>query len=107
MARWLFPTYGTPAAQLLATELNIALPAARVLCARGLVDAASARRFFQPSFDDLYDPLLMADMKDAVERLRRAISEREKVLVYGDYDVDGTTSIVILTKAIELAGGIS
>ena len=49
----------------------------------------------------------MRDMPEAIERLARAIREREKILIYGDYDVDGTTSVVLLTKAIELAGGVA
>ena len=107
MARWLLPTVNAGAAGRLSAELQIAPAAARVLCARGLSDPEHARAFFRPSLDNLHDPFLMADMAEAVERLRRAIEQGERVLVYGDYDVDGTTSVVILTKAIELAGGIS
>ena len=65
----------------------------------------AARRFLAPSLDDLHDPMLMRGMPEAMERLRRAIRDREKILIYGDYDVDGTSSVVLLTKAIELAGG--
>ena len=65
----------------------------------------AARRFLHPAFDDLHDPLTMRDMPAAIERIARAIRERENILIYGDYDVDGTTSVVLLTKAIELAGG--
>jgi single-stranded-DNA-specific exonuclease len=105
--RWVLPAIDESAAQRLAAELGIAPAAARVMCGRGLADPENARRFFRPGLDDLEDPLRMAGMREAVARLRRAIDNRERVLVYGDYDVDGTTSIVILTKAIELAGGIS
>ena len=80
-------------------------PAARILVHRGLGDPAAARRFLKPSLDALHDPLTMRDMARAVARLREAIREGQKILIYGDYDVDGTTSVVILTKAIELAGG--
>jgi single-stranded-DNA-specific exonuclease len=107
MARWLLPSIPSGSAERLSAELGLAPAAARVLCARGFLDPEGARRFFRPSFDDLHNPLLMAGMHEAVERLRRAIAAGERILVYGDYDVDGTTSIVILTKAIELAGGVA
>jgi single-stranded-DNA-specific exonuclease len=79
--------------------------AARTLVNRGLADPAAARRFLAPSLEDLHDPFAMRDMRQAIERLLRAIRGHEKILIYGDYDVDGTTSVVLLTKAIELAGG--
>ncbi len=81
------------------------MAAARVLCRRGWSEPEAARRFLESSLDDLHDPLLLAGMRAALERLRRAIAEREKILIYGDYDVDGITSVVILKKAIEIAGG--
>ncbi len=80
---------------------------ARVLAARGLDQPDIAGRFLRPSLADLHDPYLMAGMDAAVARLRRAIAAKETVLIYGDYDVDGTTSVVILKKAIELAGGVA
>jgi single-stranded-DNA-specific exonuclease len=95
----------TPGVEALAADLGIATAAARVLAARGLRDPAAARRFLHPSLDDLLDPLALRDMPVAIERIRRAIANSEKILIYGDYDVDGTTSVVLLTKAIELAGG--
>src|ERR1700716_2442535 len=104
-ARWLIPEQNTGVAQSLAKELGIRMPAARVLAARGYIDSTSARRFLSPELDDLLDPLALKDMDRAVERLHRAIQNREKILLYGDYDVDGTCSVVILKKAIDLAGG--
>src|SRR5262249_53144864 len=65
----------------------------------------TARRFLAPSMEHLHDPGLLAGMPQAVERLRQAIERGEKILIYGDYDVDGTTSVVMLKKAIELSGG--
>jgi single-stranded-DNA-specific exonuclease len=94
-----------PGAAELAASLKLSLPAAKVLAHRGLADPTAARRFLKPGFDDLHDPLAMRDMSAAVERLSRAIRDGERILIYGDYDVDGTTSVVLLTKAIELAGG--
>ena len=107
MTRWVLPEVDAGAVDALRSGLGIAALAARVLCARALDDPGRARRFLQPSLEDLHDPLLLAGMEAAAARLRRAAAAREKVLVYGDYDVDGTTSIVILTKAIELAGGVA
>lgn len=92
-------------ARNLQSSLGLGAPAARVLAARGLSNVDAARRFLSPSLADLHDPLLMRDMDAAVERLLRAIRDGEKILIYGDYDVDGTSSVVLLTKAIELAGG--
>jgi single-stranded-DNA-specific exonuclease len=89
----------------LARALGMSAPATRVLWARGYRDPAEARRFFAPSLDDLHDPFLLTDMHAAVERLHRAIERKEQVLLYGDYDVDGTSAVVILKKGIELLGG--
>jgi single-stranded-DNA-specific exonuclease len=94
-------------AESLAAALNISPLTARVLMHRGLADPLAARRFLEPVFDDLHDPSRMRDMATAIERLARAIRERERILIYGDYDVDGTTSVVLLTKAIEMAGGVA
>ncbi|MEI9976969.1 MAG: single-stranded-DNA-specific exonuclease RecJ [Ignavibacteriota bacterium] len=103
--RWLIPNLDLTAAERLAAALDIASPAAKVLVRRGLSDPAAARRFLHPSLDDLLDPYLMLGMRPAIERLKRAIVSGEKILIYGDYDVDGTTSVVLLTKAVQLAGG--
>ncbi len=76
----------------------------KILWKRGFRTAEEVRRFMQPSLDHLHDPMTMAGMPAAVDRLRRAIDNQEKVLLYGDYDVDGTTSVVILKTALKLAG---
>jgi single-stranded-DNA-specific exonuclease len=104
-SRWLLPPDCAEPAGALARALSISPPAARVLFRRGYGDPAAARAFLHPSLDDLYDPFLMLGLREALARLRHAIAAGEKILLYGDYDVDGTTSVVILTKAIELAGG--
>jgi len=104
-SRWIIPAPDPQAAERLASALDIASPAAKVLAHRGLADPDAARRFLHPSLDDLFDPYLMLGMEPAVERLRKAIQGREKILIYGDYDVDGTTSVVLLTKAVQIAGG--
>ena len=104
-ARWLLPQLNQDEIAALANALGLGIPAAGVLFARGFCDNASARRFLCPSLDDLHNPLAMRGMECALERLLRAIRDHEKILIYGDYDVDGTTSVVVLKRAIELAGG--
>src|SRR5579863_2322553 len=89
----------------LASALGIGAPAARVLWARGFRDLEKARRFFEPALADLYDPFLLAGMSEAVARLRQAIEQKQKILLYGDYDVDGTSVVVVLKKTIDLLGG--
>src|SRR5260370_20396990 len=103
--QWHIPQADLQAARDLAAALRIQPLTARVLLSRGLSDADAARRFLTPSMEHLHDPLLLAGMREAVERLRAAIAGHEKILIYGDYDVDGTVAVVILKKAIELAGG--
>ena len=78
---------------------------ARLLVLRGIDRAEHALRFLSPSLDHLHSPFLMSGMKAAVDRLEAAIERKEAILIYGDYDVDGTTAIVILKTAIELCGG--
>ena len=78
---------------------------ARLLVLRGIVDSESAERFLVPSLSHLHSPYAMTGMKAAIERLETAIEGKEDILIYGDYDVDGTTAIVILKTAIELCGG--
>jgi len=78
---------------------------ARLLVMRSICDGESASRFLNPSVSQLHSPYLMKGMAQAVERLEAAIERKETILIYGDYDVDGTTAIVILKTAIELCGG--
>ena len=84
------------AAQRLATELEISPVAGRILAARGLRTAAEARAYIRPSLDSLHDPFLMKDMGAAVDRLCQAIDSHERIMVYGDYDVDGTTAVALM-----------
>ena len=104
-ARWIVPQHDAQQVRILTNALGIAAPAARVLLNRGYAEPDAARRFLRPDISDLNDPFLLADMEPAAERLRLAIERKESILLYGDYDVDGTCSIVVLGKAIELAGG--
>lgn len=85
----------------LAGEAGCPNAIAALLVTRGIVDAGSARAFFNPSLDDLHDPMLMRGMPAAVARIQQAVRTGEPILIYGDYDVDGTTATVLLKTAIE------
>ncbi len=80
----------------LSSALQIDVPLAKLLCQRNIETFEEAKMFFRPSLDDLYDPFLMKDMDLAVRRIEEAISNDESILIYGDYDVDGTTSVSLL-----------
>ena len=84
--------------QQLERELNISSAAARMLVVRGIQTADEARAFVRPSLDKLHDPFLMKDMDKAVERLHKALTQGEKILIYGDYDVDGTTAVALMYR---------
>ena len=76
-------------------------PVADLLLQRNIHNVAEAERFFHPSLRDLHDPFLMDNMDVAVERLNRAMGAKEKIMVYGDYDVDGTTAVALLYKYLK------
>jgi len=105
--RWQFDSVDQNAAATLARGLNIpgASLIAQLLVARGINNPEAAERFLHPSLDHLHSPYLMLGMQAAVDRIAAAIANKEDILIYGDYDVDGTTAIVILKTAIELCGG--
>ena len=84
------------AAERLSTELEISPVAGRILAGRGIRTAAEARSYIRPSLDSLHDPFLMRDMGLAVDRLCQAIDNHERIMVYGDYDVDGTTAVALM-----------
>jgi single-stranded-DNA-specific exonuclease len=92
------------AAERLAAALNVAPIVARLLCQRGYSDPELAARFLNPSLEHLHDPMMLADMPIAVERILAAIARKERIAIHGDYDVDGVTSTVILRRALELLG---
>lgn len=89
-------------------ELQVALTINPVLCQvlvnRGIDSFEKARHFFRPQLTDLHDPWLMKDMRKAVERILKAIDQHEKILVYGDYDVDGTTSVAMMFQFLKSIG---
>lgn len=80
----------------LAKELSVDLLISKILIQRGVNTFNKAKKFFRPNLNDLYDPFLMKDMNIAVGRIQKAISKKEKILVYGDYDVDGVTSVALV-----------
>ena len=82
----------------LARELKISEPSARMLVRRGIQTPDEARSYVRPSLGELHDPYLMKDMYNAVSRLEMALREGEKILVYGDYDVDGTTAVALMYR---------
>lgn len=80
----------------LSAALNVNMVIANLLAQRDITTYSEAQSFFRPKLTDLHDPFLMKDMDKAVERLERAINDQENVLIYGDYDVDGTTSVAMM-----------
>ena len=76
--------------------LNIEIPLATLLLQRGISTKEEADDFFEPKIEKLHDPFLMADMEKAVDRLSKAIINNEKILIYGDYDVDGTSAVALM-----------
>jgi single-stranded-DNA-specific exonuclease len=92
-------------AEALAKEAHLPLVLAELLIARDITDAAQAYAFLNPELAQLNDPFLMLGMTAAVDRLEAAIARHEPILLYGDYDVDGTTAVVLLKTAIEMLGG--
>ncbi len=102
--RWYERESDPDAARRIAAELSIPPIVARLLTQRGVQTPAEAEVFLSPSVEALHDAGGLLGMPAALDRLKRAIADQEKILVYGDYDVDGTTSVVLLRKAIELAG---
>ncbi len=85
-------------------ELEISPLLGRLLVLRGINDPEAAHAFLNPRLDQLHNPFLMASMDAAVDRLKRAIARQEKILIYGDYDVDGTTAVVVLLAGLERLG---
>ena len=104
--RWIVAEPHPEEAEALAKAAHLPLVLAELLIARGITRPHEAFAFLNPDASHLHDPFLMRGMSAAVERLERAIASREPVLLYGDYDVDGTTAVVLLKTAIEMLGGI-
>ncbi|AXT54086.1 single-stranded-DNA-specific exonuclease RecJ [Aquimarina sp. BL5] len=100
--RWtLKPQLDTAIINNLAEALNVDVIIASLLVQRGIETYDQAKKFFRPSLEDLLDPFLMKDMDRAVSRIDNAISDHENIMVYGDYDVDGTTSVALMSSYLE------
>jgi single-stranded-DNA-specific exonuclease len=85
----------------LAEELGVETPVATLLAQRGIMTFEAAKKFFRPSLEELHDPYLMKDMDVAVNRIQQAIASEENIMVYGDYDVDGTTSVALMSSYLK------
>lgn len=107
MKRWIIQKHDRQKAAQLAAALDISPVVAALLISRGNDTEEKASRFLNPRISDLHEPHLLKDMAKAVERIFRAIEAGEKILVWGDYDVDGTTGTVVLRKALEILGAAS
>ena len=105
--RWIIQKHDHDAARSLAAALGVSPLAAALLIARGHDSEEKANSFLNPCIDHLHDPYLLKGMKEAVGRVQKAIENGEKILVWGDYDVDGTTGTTLLRKAIKILGGES
>jgi single-stranded-DNA-specific exonuclease len=103
--KWSIFTIDPAKAAVLKGELGCSELMARLLINRGFSNPEQAYKFLHPSLSDLHDPGLMCGLPKAVERILEAVEKHEKILIYGDYDVDGMTAVVILRRAIELLGG--
>ena len=107
MKNWIIQKHDREQTARLANELKISPVVAALLIARGHETAEKAHKFLNPSFDDLHEPHLLKDMEKAVARILQAVDAGEKILVWGDYDVDGTTGTVVLRKTLEILGADS
>ena len=86
---------------LLQKEVGVSSVVATLLVQRGMDTYDEVKDFFRPKWEDLHDPFLMQDMDHAVDRINRAVDTEEKIMVYGDYDVDGTTSVALMTSFLK------
>ena len=104
-ATWSHADADDAAAERLHRELSLHPVVARLLVQRGFTEPAAARRFLQPSLDDLHDPSRLTDLDRAAERLLDAVARREPIAVHGDYDADGISATVMLRRLLELLRG--
>ena len=102
--RWIVREHDAQKVDSLANAINVSPTIAALLISRGCADETSARKFLKPAHDQLHDPYLMKGVSEAVARLLKAIDGGQPILVYGDYDVDGTTGTAVLLRALNLLG---
>lgn len=100
--RWEIKRHDRGAVNSLAAELGVKPLVAALLIARGFDNAERAQAFLNPSYEHLHDPLLLKGMREAADRVLRAVDNGEKVMIWGDYDVDGTTGTVLLRRALKM-----
>jgi len=91
-------------AKKLAHDLDISYIAAKILCSRGIISPQQVEQFLNPSLDKLFDPFLIMGMKDGVNRIIKALKENEKIMIYGDYDVDGITGTSLMFLVLNRLG---
>lgn len=104
MKRWTIKKHEADKVNALSAELNVAPIVAALLISRGYEEPDAARKFLSPSIEHLHEPFLLKGMKAAVARIQQAIERKEKILIWGDYDVDGTTGTALLRKALGILG---
>ena len=104
MKRWNIKEHDAESSAALASALDVSPLVAALLISRGYNTEESASKFLNPQYEDLYDPYLLKGMEKSVARIRQAVDSGEKILIWGDYDVDGTTGTVVLRKALEILG---
>ncbi|HEY0657377.1 MAG TPA: single-stranded-DNA-specific exonuclease RecJ [Pyrinomonadaceae bacterium] len=104
MKRWTIKKHNYEEVKKLSEALNILPITAALLISRGYESVEDAHKFLNPSYEHLHEPFLMKGMKEAVRRILQAVENKEKILIWGDYDVDGTTGTVVLRKALEILG---
>ncbi len=107
MNRWKVQKHNYDDVKQFANILNISPIVAALLISRGFETEEKAYKFLNPNYEDLHDPYLLKGMKEAVARILKAIENNEKILIWGDYDVDGTTGTVVLRKCLEILGAKS
>src|SRR6478672_1980960 len=102
--RWNIKSPDENKSKLLADSLKVHPLISRILVGRGIENYESAKKYFRPDPLQLHDPFLMKDMNLAVDRILQAISRKEKILIFGDYDVDGTSSVALMFQMLRSIG---
>src|SRR5919198_121313 len=100
--KWVIHAYDESQAAELGAALGVSQVIAGLLISRSFRDPDVAQSFLKPSLEHLHDPFLMRGMADAVKRILNAIDNQEPILIYGDYDVDGTTGTAVLLRAVQM-----
>ena len=105
--RWVIRKHDHERSREFAEQIGVSPLAAALLIARGHDNEESARSFLYPSLSALHEPYLLKGMRESVKRIQKAIKDKEMILIWGDYDVDGTTGTSLLRKVIKMIGGTS